>query len=72
MSDLQTPYLQDPLPKQPACLKEGSLFRFPLRSTTEQVKASEIVNESSEPLTAEVMERNVVNGMCQIKDAYSF
>ena len=72
MSDLQTAYLQDPLHKQPAYLKEGSLFRFPLRSTTEQFKASEIVNESSEPLTAEVIERKLVNWIYQIKDALLF
>ena len=72
MSDLQTAYLQDPVPKQPTCLKEGSLFRFPLRSTTEQVKASEIMNDSSEPLTAEVMETKLVNWIYQIKDALLF
>ena len=72
MSDLKTTYLQDPLPKQPTCLKEGSLFRFPLRSTTEQVKASQIVNKPSEPLTAEVMERKLMIWRHQIKDALLF
>ena len=72
MSDLKTTYLQDPLSKQPTCLREGSLFRFPLRSTTEQIKISEIVNESSEPLTAEVMERKLINWRHQIKDALLF
>ena len=74
MSDLQSAYLQDSLPKQLSCLKKGSLFRFPLRSTVEQVVASEIVDvkKSSEPLTADVMERNVVDWVCQIKDALLF
>ena len=74
LSDLQRSYLQDSLPKQLSCLKKGSLFRFPLRSTIEQIKSSEIVDMKNltKPLTAEVMERNVMNWVCEIKDALLF
>ena len=74
MSDLQSAYLQDSLPKQLLCLKKGSLFRFPLRSTIEQIKASELIDEknSIEPPTPEVMEKNIMNWVCQIKDALLF
>ena len=74
MSDLQSAYLQDSFPKQLSCLKKGSLFRFPLRSTIEQIETSEIIDakKSTEPLTSEVMEGKVVNWMCQIKDALLF
>ena len=69
MSDLQRSYLQDSLPEQLSCLKKGSLFRFPLRST-----ASEIVEEETlkEPLTAKIMEKKLVNWVHQIKDALLF
>ena len=45
-----------------------------MRSTIEQIEASEIVDmkKLTEPLTAEVMERKVVNWMCQVKDALLF
>ena len=71
MSDLQSAYV---LPEQLSCFNKDSLFRFPLRSTIEQIEASEIVDMKNltKPLTAEVMERNVVNWVCQIKDALLF
>ena len=69
MSDLQTSYLQDFIFEQLSCLKKGSLFRFPLRTT-----ASEIVEEetSTELLTAKIMEKKLVNWVHQIKDALLF
>ena len=74
MSDLQTSYLQDSLPEQLSYLKKGSLFRFPLRCTIEQIETSEIIDtkKSIEPLTPEVMEGKVMNWVCQIKDALLF
>ena len=74
MSDLQSAYLQDSFSKQLSCLKNGSLFRFPLRCTIEHIETSEIIDtkKSIEPLTAEVIEEKVMNWVCQIKDALLF
>ena len=74
MSDLRRSYLQDSLPEQLSYLKKGSLFRFPLRSTIEQIETSEIIDTKklTEPLTSEVMEGKVMNWVCQIKDALLF
>ena len=74
MSDLQSAYLLDTLPNHPSYLKKGSLFRFPLRSTKEQIMKSDIVENkiSSEPLTADVMEEKVNTWVLQIEDALLF
>ena len=74
MSDLQSAYLLDNLPNHPSYLKEGSLFRFPLRSTKEQVMNSGIVEKkvSSEPLTADIMEKKLNKWVPQIEDALLF
>ena len=69
MSDLQSAYLQDSLPEQLSYVKKGSLFRFPLRSTTSEILEEEIL---AEPLTAIIMEKKLVNWVHQIKDALIF
>ena len=74
MSDLRSPYLLDNLPSHPSYLTGGSLFRFPLRSTKEQIMSSEIIEHkvSSEPLTANVMEEKLSKWVPQIEDALLF
>ena len=74
MSDLQSAYLLDTLPNHPSYLKKGSLFRFPLRSTKEQINNSDIIENkiSSEPLTADVMEGKLNKWVPQIEDALLF
>ena len=74
MSDLQTAYLLHKLPNHPSYLNGGSLFRFPLRSTKEQIMKSDIIENkiSSEPLTASVMEKKLNVWVPQIEDALLF
>ena len=74
MSDLQSAYLLDNLPNHPSYLKKGSLFRFPLRSTKEQIMKSDITENkiSSEPLTASIMEKKLNKWVPQIEDALLF
>ena len=74
MSDLQTAYLQNNLPNHPSYLNGGSLFRFPLRSTKEQIMKSDIVENkiSTEPLTASIMEKKLNKWVPQIEDALLF
>ena len=74
MSDLQSAYLLDTLPNHPSYLKEGSLFRFPLRSTKEQIMKSDIIEKKvlSEPLTASIMEKKLNEWVPQIEDALLF
>ena len=71
MSDLQTAYLLDNLPSRLSYLNRGSLFRFPLRSTKEQIKNSEIL-EKKLPLTASIMEKKLHKWLPQIEDALLF
>ena len=74
MSDLQSAYLQNNLTNHPSYLNEGSLFRFPLRSTKQQIMNSDIVEKkvSQEPLTADVMEEKLNEWVPQIEDALLF
>ena len=75
MSDLRNAYLQDePLPNQPSGLQTGSLFRFPLRYTKEQILKSNIIDDivKTEPLTAERLERMLNEWVPMIKEALLF
>ena len=75
MSDLRNAYLQDkPLPNQPSGLQTGSLFRFPLRYTNQQVQKSDIIDDKvkTEPLTAEKLERMLNEWVPMIKEALLF
>ena len=74
MSDLQSAYLQNNLPNHPSYLDGGSLFRFPLRSTKEQIMKSDIIEKKvlSEPLTASIMEKKLNEWVPQIEDALLF
>ena len=75
MSDLRNAYLQDkPLPNQPPGLQTGSLFRFPLRYTNQQVQKSDIIDDKvkTEPLTAEKLERRLNEWVPMIKEALLF
>ena len=75
MSDLRNAYLQDkPLPNQPSGLQTGSLFRFPLRYTKEQILKSNIIDDKvkTEPLTAEKLERMLNEWVPMIKEALLF
>ena len=75
MSDLRNAYLQDqPLPNQPPGLQTGSLFRFPLRYTKEQILKSNIIDDKvkTEPLTAERLERVLNEWVPMIKEALLF
>ena len=74
MYDLQSAYLQNNLPNHPSYLDGGSLFRFPLRSTKEQIMKSDIFEKKvlSEPLTASVMEKKLNAWVPQIEDALLF
>ena len=74
MSDLQSAYLVDNLPNHLSYLKEGSLFRFPLRSTKEQIMKSDIIENkiSNEPLTASIMEKKLNKWVPQMEDALLF
>ena len=77
MADLGDAYLQSPLPDQPEGLNEGTLFRFPLRCTKEQVENSKIVetNDSTStptPLTANVVEEKLNKWLIHIKEALLF
>ena len=78
MAGLHSAYLQDAQPAagQPEGLASGSLFRFPLRHTHEQVMKSELleskVAQLQSPLTAEEMEKKLNQWVLQIKDALLF
>ena len=75
MSDLRNAYLQDkPLPNQPPGLQTGSLFRFPLRYTKQQILKSDIIDDKvkTEPLTAETLERMLNEWVPMIKEALLF
>ena len=75
MSDLRNAYLQDePIPNQPSGLQTGSLFRFPLRYTKQQILKSEIIPDKvkTEPLTAERMELMLNQWVPMIKEALLF
>ena len=73
--DLCSPFLQNhSLPNQPEGLGTGSLFRFPLRCTKEQVNTSELIEDKVESniITAEMMERYLDAWIDDIKDALLF
>uniref|UniRef100_A0A1X7TK44 Uncharacterized protein n=1 Tax=Amphimedon queenslandica TaxID=400682 RepID=A0A1X7TK44_AMPQE len=74
MSDLRSCFLQDELQNKPQGLDKGSLFRFPLRCTKEQVMKSELVNNAvrTEPLTADIMEKYLNLWVNTMKDALLF
>ena len=75
MSDLRNAYLQDkPLPNQPPDLQTGSLFRFPLRYTKEQILKSDIIDDKvkTEPLTAEMLEHRLNEWVPMIKETLLF
>ena len=79
-ADLKTAYLRDG--NWPEELKGGSLFRFPLRSTPELVKNSEIVggesmaghdkDQSQSPLTKWEMEEHLKEWIPQMQQALFF
>ena len=71
MSDLRSAYLLDNLPSHLSYLNGGSLFRFPLRFTKEQIKSSEIL-EKKLPLTASIMEKKLNKWVPQIENALLF
>ena len=75
MSDLRNAYLQDKsLPNQPPGLQTGSLFRFPLRYTKQQILKSEIIENKimTKPLTAENLEHMLNVWVPMIKEALLF
>ena len=81
-ADLKPAYLQDG--NWPEELKGGSLFRFPLRSTSQLVKNSKIVggsesdragqykDQSQSPLTKDVMEDHLKQWIPQMQQALFF
>ena len=75
MSDLRNAYLQDePLPNQPPGLQTGSLFRFPLRYTKQQILNSEIIENRTmtKPQTAETWEHMLNMWVPMIKETLLF
>ena len=76
-SDLREPYLRDPLPGLPPDLKDGSLFRFPLRNTRALVEQSELVEMKTKELceemnVAEWMENHLDDWVPKVKDSMLF
>ena len=74
MKDLRSCYLQDPIQKQPDCLKTGTLFRYPLRWNQKIVDESMILeSEEQRPIhSAEVMEEKLSDWVIQIEEALLF
>ena len=73
-ADLQSAYLQESIPGCPAEMKGGSLFRFPLRCTSELMKQSELVDDTipQAPLSSWKMEQNLRKWAPDMKDALIF
>ena len=74
MKDLRSCYLQDPIQKQPDCLKTGTLFRYPLRWNQKIVDESMILESKEQhPIhSAEVMEEKLSGWVMQIEEALLF
>ena len=71
--DLSRAYLQQGTPNFPEEVKfTGSLFRFPLRSTSELVQKSKIVKEGSCPLYASKVREQLKEWAPQMKEALLF
>ena len=75
-ADLRSTYLREDIPGCPAEIKGGSLFRFPLRCTTELMKQSELVDHESSilqvPISFWKMEQNLKEWAPDMKDALIF
>ena len=73
-ADLKSAYFRENIPGCPAEMKGGSLFRFPLRCTSELMKQSELVNDtiSQAPLSSWKMEQNLREWAPDMKDALIF
>ena len=75
LSDLKTAYLREGLDCPNEIRESGTLFRFPLRSTAELVKKSELVeeeNKSLPPLSACRMEARLKEWAPKMKEALIF
>ena len=73
-ADLKSAYLRENIPGCPAEMKGGSLFRFPLRCTTELMKQSELVDDTipQAPLSSWTMEQNLKEWAPDMKEALIF
>ena len=73
---MKSSFLREGLQKFPSELMEGSLFRFPLRHTTNHIKASEILDHSGSPsprpLTADIMHKHLKKWAPDMKKALLF
>ena len=74
--DMGSAYLQSGLDGLPDELKNGSLFRFPVRHSTAMVESSKIVcdgdNDPPSPLTAESLSEKMKEWMPSMKQAMFF
>ena len=75
-ADLKSAYLRENIPGCPAEMKGGSLFRFPLRCTTDFMEQSELVDHESSlpqaPLSSWRMEKNLKEWAPDMKEALIF
>ena len=75
-ADLKSAYLQENIPGCPAEMKGGSLFRFPLRCTTDLMKQSELLGHESSipqaPIFIWKMEQNLKEWAPDMKEALIF
>ena len=74
MADLRSSFLLSKQPpNQPKSLTTGSLFRFPLRHTREQIRTSKLIEGvDTELLGTELMEKQLDQWIDDIKDALLF
>ena len=73
-ADLKSAYLRENIPGCPAEMKGGSLFRFPLRCTSELMKQSKLVDDTipQPPLFPWTMEENLKQWAPDMKEALIF
>ena len=81
-ADLETAYLRKNISDCPPEMKRGTLFRFPLRSTPELVKRSELVDKENSkssaynnprvPISLWRMQKNIEEWVTEIKRALFF
>ena len=75
-SDMSSSYLMDGLDNFPSELREGSLFRFPIRHSWELVKSSNILDQedskSSQPFTVNALSEYLKEWIPKMKSAMFF